>query len=249
MNAVAAMALGALAEHGVPALPAYRRALVSAFNRFPPAFGKKAYADVYRRNARDREWVALSLATFAEGEGDGAERLWDLAASTEDAEVAALVKWHAIDEARHSRGYVTLLGLVFPESVDDELLTQLRALSPGYTRATPLLARRRSSYARPVTVDELIQMNIAEIRTRLQHLVQRPVLLRYCRPERRARTRRILDSLLLDETRHIAYTARLIERAAQRSGPEPVMELMAARVRDFNEITEGELAGTTLFGA
>jgi len=249
MNAVAAAALGALVEHGVPALPAYRRALVSAFDRFPPVFGRKAYAELYRRSARDPDWVALSLATFAEGEGDGAERLWDLAACTPDAEVAAQVQWHAIDEARHSRGYVTLLGLIFPEAVDQELLTQLKALSPGYTRSSPLKARRGSSYARPATVDELIQMNIAEIRTRIQHLFQRPVLLDYCRPERRARVRRILDSLLLDETRHIAYTARLIERAARRSGVEPVMDLMKERVRDFNEITEGEVAGRTLFGA
>jgi hypothetical protein len=249
MNAVAAMALGALAQHGVPVLPAYRRALVSAFNRFPPVFGRKAYAELYRRSARDRDWVALSLATFAEGEGDGAERLWDLAACTPDAEVAGQIQRHAIDEARHSRGYVTLLGLVFPEAVDQELLARLKALSPGYTRATPLKARGGSPYARAATVDELIQMNIAEIRTRIQHLFQRPVLLSYCSSERRARTRRILDSLLLDETRHIAYTARLIERAAQRSGVEAVMDLMKARVRDFNEITEGEIAGRALFGA
>jgi hypothetical protein len=248
MNAVAAMALGALAEHGVPELPAYRRALASAFERHPPVFGRKAYADMYRRNARDRDWVALSLASFAEGEGDGAERLWDLAACTPHAAVAALVKWHAIDEARHSRGYVTLLGLIFPDTVDDDLIAQLKRLSPGYTRASTPKARQRSSYARPVTVDELIQMNIAEIRTRIQHLLQRPVLLKYCRPERRARTRRILDSLLLDETRHVAYTARLIERAARDSGVDVVMDLMHERVKDLNEITAGEMAGTTLFG-
>ena len=80
------------------------------------------------------------------------------------------------------------------------------------------------------------------MRTRVQHLFQRPVLLRYCRPERRARVRRILDSLLRDETQHIAYTARLIERAAQASGAAQVVDLMHARLRDFNEITEGDLA-------
>ena len=244
MNAVAAAALRALAEHGVPALPAYRRALVSAFDRFPPVFGTQAYADVYRRNARDRDWVALSLASFAEGEGDGAERLWDMAASTPDADLARQLQWHAIDEARHSRGYVTLLGIIFPRAVDQELLAQLRRLSPGYTRSSPLRARRASPYARAATVDEIIQMNLAEMRTRLQHLFQRPVLLRCCPPEQRLRVRRILDSLLHDETRHIAYTARLIERAAQ-SGLKPVMDLMHERLRDFNELTEAEIAGAT----
>jgi hypothetical protein len=242
LNAVARATLRALAEHGVPALPSYRRALVSACEKSPPAFGRRPYADYYRRRARDPEWVALSLATNAQGEGDGAEHLWDLAASTPDAEVARQIQQHAVDEARHSRGYVTLLGLIFPKQADAALLAKLKELSPGYTMKSPLKANRRSAYARPATVDEFIQMNIAEMRTRVQHLFQRPVLLGYCPPARRKRVRRILDSLLRDETQHIAYTARLIERAARVCGPAKVIALMHQRLRDFNEITEGDLA-------
>lgn len=246
MNAVARATLRALAEHGVPALPSYRRALLAACEEHPPAFGRKAYADLYRRSARDPEWVALSLATNAQGEGAGAEHLWDLAACTPDAHVAEQIRQHAIDEARHSRGYVTLLGLIFPKSVDAELLARLKNLSPGYTRNSRLRAKKGSAYARPATVDELIQMNIAEMRTRVQHVFQRPVLLACCKPARRERVRRILDSLLADETRHIGYTARLIERIAQTSGSEAVMSLMHERVRDFNEITDADMAGRTL---
>jgi hypothetical protein len=107
-----------------------------------------------------------------------------------------------------------------------------------------------SPYAYPATVDELIQMNIAEIRTRIYHLLQRPVLLDcYCKANQRLRVRQMLDWLLLDETRHIAYTARLIERAAQASGDEQVMDLMRERVKDFNEITEEEVARRTLVAA
>lgn len=246
MNAVARATLRALAEHGVPALPSYRRALLAACEEHPPAFGRKAYADLYRRSARDPEWVALSLATNAQGEGAGAEHLWDLAACTPDAHVAEQIRQHAIDEARHSRGYVTLLGLIFPKSVDAELLARLKNLSPGYTRNSRLRAKKGSAYARPATVDELIQMNIAEMRTRVQHVFQRPVLLACCKPARRERVRRILDSLLADETRHIGYTARLIERIARTSGSEAVMSLMHERVRDFNEITDADMAGRTL---
>jgi hypothetical protein len=246
MNPVARTTLDAMAAQGVGALPAYRRALASAFDRSPPVFGRKAYADLYRRSARDPEWVALSLATFAEGEGDGAERLWDMAASTPNPGIAAQVKQHAIDEARHSRGYVTLLGLIFPELADEELLGTMKKLSPGYTAAQPLRARKGSPYARPATVDELIQMNIAEMRTRVQHLFQRPVLLAYCKPAQRTRVRRILDSLLADETRHVGYTARLIERIARESGKDAVMDLMHERVRDFNELTDDEIASRTL---
>jgi len=249
LNAVARATLRALAEHGVPSLPSYRRALVSACEEHPPAFGRKAYADFYRREARDPDYVALSLATNAQGEGDGAEHLWDLAASTPDPAVARQIQQHAIDEARHSRGYVTLLGLVFPGQVDAALLAKLKKLSPGYTWKSPLKANKRSAYARPATVDEFIQMNIAEMRTRMQHLFQRPVLLRYTAPERRARVRRILDSLLRDETQHIAYTARLIERAAASAGTARIVALMHERLRDFNEITEGDLARGELAAA
>jgi len=85
----------------------------------------------------------------------------------------------------------------------------------------------------------------------LPYDLQRPVLLdrRYCKANQRRRVRQMLDWLLIDETRHIAYTARLIERAAQASGPDHVMDLMRERVKDFNEITEEEVAQRTLAAA
>ena len=249
MNVVARMTTRALQEHGVPQLPVYRRALVNACNAFPPLFGRKAYSDLYRKGAADPDWAALSLATTAMGEGNGARHLWDLAACTPRPDVAVQIQAHAIDEARHSRAYVTLLEQVFPHFASESLRKQLHQLSPGYTKTTPLAAAKGSPYAIPATVDELIQMNIAEIRTRLVHLLQRPALLAYCSAERRARVRRILDSLLFDETRHIAYTARLIERAARESGAGQVMDLMRERVRDFNEITDDEMTGGRIVAA
>ena len=170
-----------------------------------------------------------------------------MAACTPDGDLARQIQQHAIDEARHSRAYVRLIDLVF--GVDQGLRRQLDALSPGYTKATRLAPAPGSPYAQPATVDELVQMNIAEIRTRIQHLLQRPVLLSYCEASVRARVQRILDSLLFDETRHIAYTARLIERAAQAAGAKRVIALMGERVKDFNEITDGEVARTRLFAA
>lgn len=242
MNVVARMTLGALAEHGVPRLRSYSRALASACTAFPPLYGRKQYGELYNRRASDPNWVALCIATAAQGEGEGAEHLWDLAASTPDADVARQIQQHAIDESRHSRAYVTLFDLVFPGAVDEELRAVLKQLSPGYTKVTRLAPAQGSAYARPATVDELIQMNIAEIRTRIHHLLQWPVFLGYCKEEHRDRVRRILASLLLDETRHIAYTARLIERVAQESGDQQVMDLMYERMKDFNEITEDEVA-------
>jgi len=247
MNVVAATTIDALRAHGVSELPTYDMALVAACNASPPPFGDKEYGDIYRSNARDPGWVALSLLTAAQSEGEGARHLWDMAACTPDREIARQMQQHAIDEARHSRLYVTLLGLIFPVAADAKLRRQLMRLSPGYTRNSPLAPAAGSPYAYPATVDELIQMNIAEIRTRIYHLLQRPVLLdRYCKPEQRPRVLQILDWLLTDETRHIAYTARLIERSAQTSGSEHVAELIRERVKDFNEVTEQELTLGTI---
>ena len=250
MNVVAAMTIEALREHGVPELPTYDKALATACAAFPPPFGRKSYGDLYRSSSSDPDWVALSLLTAAQSEGEGARHLWDMAACTPNSEVARQIQRHAIDESRHSRGYVTLFGLIFPEAADDELRSRLINLSPGYTWKSALTPTVGSPYAYPATVDELIQMNIAEIRTRIYHQLQRPVLLdHYCNAVQRSRVGQILDWLLLDETRHIAYTARLIERAAQASGDERIVDLMLERVTDFNEITEEELARRTLVAA
>jgi len=250
MSVLAKNVIEALRAHGVPELRTYEGALIAAFTEFPPPFGGREYSDLYLSSAQDPDWVALSLLTAAQSEGEGARHLWDMAASTPDTVVSGQIQEHAIDEARHSRAYVTLLGLNFPDYTAEELRVKLGGLSPGYTRRTPLSAIVGSPYAYPASVDELIQMNIAEIRTRIYHLLQRPTLLvHYCKANQRIRVRQILDRLLGDETRHIAYTALLIERAARASGNEQVFELMRARVRDFNEITEQELARRALAAA
>jgi hypothetical protein len=249
MNVVARMTTAALREHGVPLLRTYQKALISACNASPPPFGGKHYGNLYRKSAADAGWVALSLITAAQSEGEGSKHLWDMAACTADAEIACQMQQHAIDESRHSRGYVTLLDLIFPGTANERLLKQLEKLSPGYVSTSPLIATEGSPYACEATVDELIQMNIAEIRTRIYHLLQRPHLLAYCKADQRERVRRILDSLLLDETRHVAYTARLIERAAQETGADAVIDLMRQRVKDFNEITDDEMARRELVAA
>jgi hypothetical protein len=185
--------------------------------------------------------MALSLIQNAEGEGEGSRHLWDLAACTPDVRVAAQVKAHAIDESRHSRAYVAMLDLTFPGVADDEFHAQLTTLSPGYTGRSPLEPHEGSPYASPITVDDLIQMNIAEIRTLVHHLLQRPVLLAYCAPERRHRLAHLLDALRLDEIGHIAYTAALIEEFARNGEAGGVKRLMQERMSDFNAVTNQDL--------
>jgi hypothetical protein len=244
VNIAAELTLDALRVNGVSAWPHYRDALITACRKAPPPFGTKSYGKIYRDVARDPSWMAISLIQNAQGEGEGSGHLWDLAACTPDVRVAAQVKAHAIDESRHAKAYVAMLDLTFPAFVDDELHSQLNSLSPGYTQRSPLEPHEGSAYASAITLDDLIQMNIAEIRTLVHHLLQRPMLLEYCAPERRHRLARLHDRLRLDEVRHIAYTAALIEEFAQRSEAGAVKRLMQERMSDFNAITNQDLGRT-----
>jgi hypothetical protein len=241
MNIVAELTVKALRAHAGDDWPHYRQALIGACKKSPPPFGIKGYGDVYRAAAADPYWMATSLMTNAHREGEGAGQLWDLAACTPDARVAGHITQHAIDESRHARAYIAMLDLAFPGAVDEEFHAQLATLSPGYTRQSPLRPHDGSPYAHPITLDELIQMNIAEIRTRVHHLLQRPMLLAHCAPQRRERLVRILDVLLSDETRHIAYTAALIEEFARNGEARSVERLMQARLSDFNAMTTEDL--------
>jgi hypothetical protein len=246
VNIAAELALEALRVHGGGAGPHYRDALITACRKAPPPFGTKAYEKIYRDVARDPSWMVISLIQNAQGEGEGSGHLWDLAACTPDIRVAAQVKAHAIDESRHAKAYIAMLNLTFPGKVDNEFHALLTSLSPGYTQRSPLEPHEGSPYASAITLDDLIQMNIAEIRTLVHHILQRPMLLRHCAPERRRRLARLHDSLRLDEARHIGYTAALIEEFAHRGEAGAVKRLMQDRMSDFNAITNEDL-GRTVF--
>jgi hypothetical protein len=237
MNVVAGLTVRALRRFDGEARPHYCQALTTACRRAVPVFGTERYGDLYRAVAVNPYWMATSLMMNAQREGEGAGQLWDLSVSTPDASLAAQVRQHAIDESRHSRAYISLLDLAFPGAVDAEFHAQLTTLSPGYTQQSARHPHPDSLFARPITVDDLIQMNIAEIRTLIHQRLQRPVILAHCAPERRTKLTRILDVLLTDETRHIAYTANLIEEFARAGGAQEMRRLMQERLADFNAIT------------
>jgi hypothetical protein len=238
---VAAHTLGALDEFGAGDIPHYRHALARACDAHPPPFGTKAYGDIFRAAAFNPEWLARSLVANAEKEGDGARRLWNLAASTSDERVASKVRQQAIDESRHSRLYGVVLDIVYPNAVGPELRPLIRSLSPGFNQQSKPAITVGSPFAHEVTLDDLVQLNIAEIRTRIHQQLQGPVLMAHCRSARRDKLPGLLTLLARDELKHIAYTASLIEEFACRGQTKLVVDLMEARLFDFNELTRCEL--------
>jgi hypothetical protein len=241
MNVIAELTISALRDLQITAVPHYTEALVAACDLSPPPYGAKSYGEIFRDAASDPSWLAASLIENAWREGDGSGRLWSLAACTAEGSMSAQVKQHAIDESRHSRWYIAMLDIVFPNAVDPSMRPDLEKLSPGYTIQSPLAPVPGSPFAHAVTLDDLIQMNIAEIRTCVHHLLQRPMLLAYCEPSQRGRLMPLLDSLLYDEKKHVAYTALLIDEHGRNGEADAVRALTAERLHDFNQVTYDEL--------
>jgi len=185
--------------------------------------------------------MAVSLITNAEREGDGAKRLWSLAACSDDQETQHLLKRHAVDESRHALFYLALLDLSFPGSTDPSFRRDLNSLSPHFSLTQPLAAIEGSPYAKQPTIDDFIQMNIAEIRTAIHHIMQRPALAMHCPEDKRKPIVSIQNSLLRDELKHIAYTGVLINELAKDMPPARVHSLFRQRFHLFNQITVNEL--------
>jgi len=224
-------------------LERYSANLKLALSAEPPPFGTPEYGDVYRHLSVEPRWMAVSLVTNAEREGDGSRRLWSLAACASDKRHRRLLKKHACDESRHARMYLALLQLSFPGSVSPEFAEELRQLSPGFALHQDLYPIPGSPYAKNPTIDDFLQMNIAEIRTMVHHTMQRPVLSRHCPPEHQDKITQLLDRLLEDELSHIAYTAVLVDELGAVVDGERLAELFVKRLRDFNLITNQELGG------
>lgn len=221
----------------------YFTALDQAMRDEPPPFGTREYSLIYRSLSVEPRWMAVSLITNAEREGDGSRRLWSLAACSVDENQRALLKRHACDESRHALIYLALLNLAFPGAVSREFNTELRQLSPGFTMRVDLFPVPGSPYAKVPTIDDFLQMNIAEIRTAIHHTMQRPMLAGHCPPEHLTKITKLHDALLTDELNHIAYTAMLIEEIGRNADPGRLSALFRKRLHDFNTITTEELGG------
>jgi len=246
MSFVADLTLDALRDAGAAPLPGYAAALTAAEEAAPPPFGEAWYGKKFRRLASDPRWLAHSLVANASIEGDGARKLWKIAAASPDPETARQIKRHALDESRHARLYVAMMRLAFPGSVTEPLATDLKALSPGYRPQHELPA------VPPATeedeLDDLIQMNLGEIRTRIHQLLLRPMIRAHADAPRVEEVTAVVESLLRDETAHIFYTARLIDDACQRGRGDFVQRTMAARLAEFNDITLREVGGDQYTG-
>lgn len=245
MSFISDNTISALRECGTEELPFYEGSLRAACEAHPPPYGQAWYGDRYRELAMEPEWLAGSLIANAEKEGEGSRKLWDLVARTPDKTIAEAIRQHAIDESRHALLYIAMCNLVFPEAMDDRMRKYSEDISPHYSNSDHPLETKKTTIEN--VIDELIQMNIGEIRTRIHQLLMGPVIKEYCLEENQDRLKRILNSLIIDETKHIQYTARLINEASNKYN-DLVISATKVRLAEFNTITLKEVGERQFVG-
>jgi len=200
------------------------------------------YGQRLRQSACDPQWVAESLVINAQREADGASAIWELAGGVANEADGCQIRQHAIDESRHAKLYIAMLETVFPTALPKDATLTLKRQFPTFSLsdrppATTALSERE-------VTDAMIQMNIGEIRTRINQLLFMPVLSAYCHADRRKQLSRMLETILADETRHVQYTARLIEQACMRGLHDFVSARMTERMDDIGRLTLSEVNGS-----
>jgi len=238
---------GALRAHGASSCSAFLDVVREANDAATPPYVTAEYVNDYQRRAYDPFWLSSCLVANAVKEAEGAHQLAVFAGRIPAGMSGAVdtVLRHAGDEAKHARVFVRLLDMIFP---DAELSPQLRDDLEHHlpSPAMKLIHSDRPPYSVEQVLDEISQINIGEIRTRINQLILRPVILAHTPAESRSKVATIVDNLLDEECQHIAYTAALLERYAGDAGAHFFRTTYVHRFQRFNHRTLCELKGADL---
>lgn len=217
-------------------LPYFTDAVRHAF-KDTPIFARRRYAEFFWQCASTVPgWLAQNVLTNAGIESDGSAKLlllWKGLRYDRDLENGVLE--HARDESRHSRLFLQIARRAFPHTIDLAAISELDRRLPDIRRQKH--EKDMETIPEDVLMDHLVQMNIAEIRTRYHMFLMAPVICAYSPQEARATLQKILQTLAQDELRHISYTAKLLERWARSGDAKYIRELYSDRMHDFNYYT------------
>ncbi|HET6347008.1 MAG TPA: hypothetical protein VFH51_18880, partial [Myxococcota bacterium] len=218
-------------------LPFYTVCLTRAFDDVQPVFAQARYAEFFWHCAtRVPGYIERVMLANGPAEAEGSEKLFELWQGVDyDTQAEAQVLRHAYDEARHARIFLRLTRKAFPSFLGVDDAAQVEARLPDVRK----LPRAKSPERIPHThlIDNLVQMNIGEIRTRLHMHLFAPIVLHFTPPSNQSVVRGIFTSLVTDEVRHIAYTAQLMEAWARDGDAAFIGRLYQGRLRTFNRLT------------
>jgi hypothetical protein len=207
------------------------------FAKRPPAFTCRWYGNLYRERAQDLGWLDRTMSANARKEAQGARTLRRLAAVVENTGTAELLLAHARDESRHARVYLQLQSALFDaDDVGHDAYL-------GSSHRTRFGGGVDAAGRRLALVDEMIQINIGEMRTFVNQMLMRPFVAVLAEGfQTGSALMTTVDELLADEVAHIVYSGSLLETALDDQSTSP---LLAQRLCDFEEYTRAELGLNT----
>jgi len=216
--------------------PIYSEALTRAFEKVDPVFTRKQYADFFWHCSKTVPgWLPNVVLASASKESEGSMSLLSLWQSMRNVEFAE--KWvlfHAKDESRHSRVFVRLVDLTFPNFFQQ---AQLRAVQESLNRITDDDLHKKGHIEDDVLMDYLMQINMGEIRTRIHMHLLAPLFYNLAPKENQPQVGKILKGLESDEVRHIAYTVNILERWAQDGNQSRLKNIYENRTSFFHRRT------------
>src|SRR5215213_227770 len=228
----------ALSRRKPPAdCPRYLAALKRALWEEYPPFVTDVYEEMYGSASSNGQWLAMSLITQAQREGNKAKRLWALAANCGAKAEQQLLKQQACDESNHARAYLKLLDTVFPQSVDPAFRSELNQFSPGFSMNQELPSRNGGDEP---SLNDYLSLNIDEIRTIVQQIFQLRAIPQHCAADEAADAAKTLNRLLGDELNNIAYTAELLEQKTMGQTAAELQAFFCHGVSSFNRARSEE---------
>jgi hypothetical protein len=244
-NLISEFALDRLGASASSELCHYSSALRGACEAHPPPYGNQAFGESYRRMAEDPSWFASLLASNADLEGYSAKRLWSYARTVTDPNFASGLRTHALDEARHSHIFASLLSKVFPTALTAAVRERLSEMAPrlslGAREDSPNAPMGDPAPTAAELLDSAILINLFETKALILEELLRPTLLAYCPRKSHATVERMLDALITDEVRHIRYTADYIELAATAGHADRIFKAMSDFQWSLNTVTLSEV--------
>jgi hypothetical protein len=215
-----------------------------------PVFFKPRYADFFWKCASTVPgWIADVVLANSEAESQGSAKLlslWQLTQINKGIEDQIL--FHAKDEARHSRLFIKLVQLAFPNLKSSAEVNDIKA---GLIKIKSSdLKKKADLVTDDLLFDNLIQMNMGEIRTLIHMHFLGPVIYNMSPKENKDQVASILQGLANDEVVHIGYTAKLIEEWCTDNNYDIAEQLYSQRMEDFHAITIAQTEATLeKFGA
>ena len=226
-----------LREHTDDDLPRFTDIVRKAFRESDPVFFRERYSEFFFKCASTIPgYIGNCVVANADKESEGSSglfALWQGAAA--NAAISKDLLFHAKDESRHSKLFIEMSGLAFPWQFSQESCRSKR--SELFTITPEMIASGQKQMRDEDLMDHLVQMNMGEIRTRLHVAMLAPVIFAFTPADNKPRVKQILEGLVLDEIRHISYTARFIEAWCDEGATQRIADLYNRRLRDFHRLT------------